>query len=622
MTWPIESRIGIVLALGGCLAHAVDGATFTDVTGLAGVAYTQYSGSANIYTYIDMTGGAAAGDVDGDGWTDLFVTRLDGSDILFRNKGDGTFENVSSAAGFTLSRPTNGAAFGDIDNDGDLDLYLTTTIHNRFYLYVNDGAGHFSEQAVARGAQIQNNSFAYGQSVAFGDYDRDGYLDLATGDWGNSAAVSSARLLKNQGNANPGYFTDASASSGTDQFATSNAFRFSPRFSDLNDDGLPDLAFSADFYNSQLFWSNGDGTFAEGTTAANVGTDHNGMGSTVGDFDGDGDMDWFVTAIQEDPGDPDPLYDSGNRLYVNNGDGTFTDGTDAAGVRASGWAWGTSFLDYDNDGDLDLIATNGWRDGYHDDDRTTLWQNNNGVFTDVSDASGITDTDQGRGLLTLDYDNDGDLDVFIVNNGGQPILYRNDGGNDNDWLRITTVGTVSNRNGIGARITVDPDSSIEGDEMVHDIDGGSNFLSQSEMVAQFGLGTHADTVDVVTIRWPSGITQKFFNVAPNAELQAIEAYLAGDLNGDGFVGIADLDIVLAHWNQNAIPGMHSQGDVSGDGFVGIADLDEVLGNWNQGTPPTDLVAIPEPSVFAILFSGLLSRLIRRPRLQPVAITVR
>ncbi len=586
------------------LAPNANAATFTNVTANAQINHLQRS-SGSASTFLDMTGGAAAGDVDGDGWVDLFVTRLDGSDILYRNMGNGTFSDISSTSGFTASLPTNGATFGDIDNDGDLDLYVTATGHGRFYLYTNDGTGSFTEQGIARNAHVPSPAFGYGQSAAMGDYDRDGLLDIVTGDWGNVASIGKARLLKNRADA-PGYFTDVTVATGVDQNPTDNTFRFSPRFADMNNDGLPDLTFAADFLQSQLFWNNGDGTFTDGTQAANVGTDQNGMGSTIADFDGDGDLDWFVTAIKAHPDDPNPIQDTGNRLYVNNGDGTFHDGTDAAGVRDVGWGWGTSFFDYDNDGDLDLIATNGWGD-FHSDDPTTLWQNNGGVFTDVSTASGITDNAQGRGLLTLDYDNDGDLDVFIVNNAGQPILYQNNGGNSSDWLRVTTEGTVSNRDGIGARITVDPDSTVAGDEMIREIDGGSNFLSMSEMTAHFGLGLAAGTVDTVTIRWPSGIQQMFFNVAANTELLAVEAYLAGDLNGDGFVGIDDLNIVLGAWNTNVTPGYHVWGDPSGDGFVGIDDLNEVLGNWNAGTPPPTFASnIPEPGTAALLgVAGLL-----------------
>ncbi len=604
--------VALVLAYIISMTQPSFAATFTNVTANAQINHVQHN-LVSTGTYLDMTGGAAAGDVDGDGWVDLFVTRVDGSDILYRNLGNGTFDDISSTSGFTANLPTNGATFGDIDNDGDLDLYVTATGHGRFYLYTNDGAGNFSEVGIARQAHVPSTAIGYGQSAAMGDYDRDGYLDIATGDWGNFSFIGKAALLQNRGAAAAGYFTDMTVAAEVDQHPTNTTFRFSPRFADMNNDGLPDLTFAADFLHSQLYWNDGDGTFTDGTQAANVGTDQNGMGSTIADFDGDGDLDWFVTAIKAHPDDPDPIQDTGNRLYVNNGDGTFHDGTDAAGVRDVGWGWGTSFFDYDNDGDLDLIATNGWENGYLGNDPTTLWQNNGGVFTDVSNASGITDTDLGRGLLTLDYDNDGDLDVFIVNNGGQPILYENDGGNDSDWLRIITEGTVSNRDGIGARITVDPDSTVTGDEMVREVDGGSNFLSTSEMTAHFGLGSSASSVDTVTIRWPSGIQQMFFNVAANTELLAVEAYLAGDLNGDGFVGIDDLNIVLGAWNTSVTSGYHIWGDPSGDGFVGIDDLNEVLGNWNAGSPPPAFAAnIPEPAA-AILYTLFGLTLYRRGR---------
>ena len=170
------------------------------------------------------------------------------------------------------------------------------------------------------------------------------------------------------------------------------------------------------------------------------------MGSAIGDYDGDGRLDWFVSALVDVPGGFPPH--SGNRLFRNNGDRTFTDQTDAAGVRNSGWSWGTTFLDHDNDRDLDLFVTNGW--DTTTSDQSHLYRNDDGVFTDISNAAGVTDTKLGRGLVSFDYDNDGDLDVYIANHGAQPILYRNDGGNENDWLKIKFQGTDSNRDGLGA----------------------------------------------------------------------------------------------------------------------------------------------------------------------------
>ncbi len=590
---------------------------FTAVSAIdSGITHVQaagiQSGSAS------MTGGATAGDFDGDGLVDLFFTRIDGADVLYKNLGNGSFQDVSLSAGFTANLPTNGPVFGDIDNDGDLDLYVSAVVPisapgNRYYLYINNGDGTFSEDAVARGADITTTIPTSGMGIALGDYNRDGYLDAMTSDWEVLASQSSSRLLRNQGTANPGHFDDVTAAAGLNVYPKTTAYRFAPRFSDMDGDGNPDIAIAADFLTSQLFWNNGDGTFIDGTTAANVGTDRAGMGSTIGDYDGDGDLDWYVTAIVN--GDPAAAPEFGNRLYRNEGNRVFSEQTDAAGVRPEGWWWAATWLDYDNDGHLDLMATNGFP-GVFDADPTTLWHNNgDGTFTDVTTTEGITDTAQGRGLLTLDYDNDGDLDTLVINHGGAPVFYRNDSANGNAWLRVKTVGAESNRDGIGARIIIDPDNTVIGDEQLREIDGGTNYLSQNQMTAHFGLGAFAGNIDNITINWPSGIVQQFFDVAPNQVLLAQETYLPGDLNGDGFVGIEDLNIVLGNWNQSVVSGLHQLGDPSGDGFVGIEDLNEVLGNWNAGLPLTGQPpsVIPEPAGLILLGSAAVLCLRCRPR---------
>jgi len=195
--------------------------------------------------------------------------------------------------------------------------------------------------------------------------------------------VSTSRLLHNLGAANPGHFEDVTAAAGLDVYRAShfysgasdtNAYRFSSTFADFDRDGHPDLAIAGDFKTSQLFWNNGDGTFTDGTIAAGVGSDEDGMGTTIGDFDGDGRLDWFISALVDNP--PAIEDHSGNRLYRNNGDRTFADQTDLGGVRDSGWSWGTTFLDHDNDSDLDLFVTNGW--GLLD--QSHIYQNDNGVL--------------------------------------------------------------------------------------------------------------------------------------------------------------------------------------------------------------------------------------------------
>ncbi len=606
---------GVLLAVSSS-AHG----TFTEVSAIdSGIAHVQATGA--LQGAAVMTGGAAAGDFDGDGLVDLFFTRIDGTDVLYKNQGNGSFLDVSFNAGFTANLPTNGPVFGDIDNDGDLDLYVSAVVNlgaagNRYYLYMNNGDGTFTEDAVARGADIATTNAINGMGIALGDYDRDGYLDAMTADWDTLATQSSSRLLHNQGAANPGRFTDVTAAAGLDVFRDTRSYRFAPRFSDLDGDGNPDLAIASDFVTSQLFWNNGDGTFSDGTLAANVGTDRSGMGSTIGDYDGDGDLDWYVTAILN--GTPSPTTEFGSKLYRNDGNRVFSEQTYDAGVQPAGWWWGTTWLDFDNDGNLDLMATNGFP-GPFNADPTTLWHNNgDGTFTDVTTAQGITDTAQGRGLLTLDYDSDGDLDTLVINNGGAPVFYRNDSANGNAWLRVKTQGSESNRDGIGARVIIDPDSTLAGDEQVREIDGGDNYLSQNQMTAHFGLGALAGNIDNITIFWPSGTVQQFFDVTPNQVLLAQETYLAGDLNGDGFVGIADLNIVLGNWNQSVVFSLHQVGDPSGDGFVGIDDLNEVLGNWNAGLPPPVLPSsqIPEPSGLILIYTAAVMGLSRRSRFSP------
>jgi hypothetical protein len=492
----------------------------------------------------NMTGGAAAGDFDGDGHVDLYVTRLDGPDHLYRNRGDGTFEDVTAAAGLSAPIHSNGAGFSDIDNDGDQDLLVTAMGDTRHYLYVNDGAGQFTEDAVARGTDLLPDELHQGTSVSFGDYDLDGWSDVYMGEWRpaylfqTQPPPANARLLHNRGGAEPGYFDDVTQAAGValDGLSSMGVFAFSAAFSDLDEDGLPDLAIAADFGTSRLFWNAGDGTFIDGTDAAGVGTDENGMGSAIGDYDGDGRLDWFVTSIFDPAHTCDTVTCTwgytGNRLYRNTGSRTFIDETDAAGVRDGGWGWGTAFFDYDNDGDLDLIMTDGmyFRAATTEDafnaQPMRLWRRDGSDFTEVAIASGLRDTDSGKGLLVLDYDEDGDLDVFVANNGAAPRLYRNEGGNTLGFLRVRLHGSTSTRDAWGTKLWMRRAAS--GTAVVRELRGGNDFLGQSEAVAHFGLGASSDPVAELRVRWPSGVEQTLTDVAPNQTLDLLEP-TGGDL---------------------------------------------------------------------------------------------
>ena len=513
---------------------------FVDVTTAAGVDYLQHAPAApptclsGVCEVDRMSGGAAVADVDGDGDLDLFVTRLDAHDLLFLNQGDGTFSDGSVAAGLTpFVLQSNGAAFGDIDNDGDADLFVTTVgtsgtaPNDRDYLFLNDGSGAFTEVAVARGAAAADAQVRFGFSPNFGDYDRDGWLDLHSTEW-TSTASTHMRLLRNLGASSPGFFSDVTSSAGVPPLGV---WGFASTFTDLDEDGWPDLAIAADFGTSRLFWNDGDGTFTDGTGAAGVGTDQNGMGSTFGDYDGDGDLDWFVTSIHDDSGNCPNLScgwgDTGNRLYRNDGARSFSDQTDAKGVREGYWGWGSAFFDYDNDGDLDLVMTNGviFPGGTTEDpfnaDPMRFWRNDGtGVMPEVSAAVGLTDTRSGAGLLVFDYDADGDLDVFVVNSGDSPVLYRNDGGNANAWLRVHAIGTTSNRDGLGTRVRVR--ATAGGPVQEREIGTSTHFLGQSERIAHFGLGAGSAPLHEVELVWPSGETTLLSNVARNQQLTVRE----------------------------------------------------------------------------------------------------
>jgi hypothetical protein len=577
----------LAVLLLGVLAAAPARGVFTNVTQAAGVSYLQYDPADPLVcltapSFLSceiewMSGGAATADVDGDGWPDLYVTRLHAPDILFRNRGDGTFEDATTAAGLAgFDLQSNGAGFADVDNDGDPDLYVLTVglgsdpVNRRFYLFINDGTGTFSEEAVARGADVPSSQDRGGYSVAFGDYDRDGWVDLYTTEWrapyGTPGVLPHSRLLHNLGAASPGHFEDVTVTAGVEidrdpvclaGTAGCRSHGFSPAFVDLDRDGWPDLAIAADFGTSVLFWNDGDGTFTEGTAAAGVGTDENGMGSTFGDYDGDGDLDWFVTSIF-DPEDScnQPGYTcvwgtTGNRLYRNLGNRTFADATDAAGVRDGYWGWGTAFFDFDNDTDLDLVMTNGVDYGFvpppnnqvfarFNPDPMRLWRNDGpGPMTEISAAAGLTDLGSGKALLTFDYDRDGDLDLFIVNNASGGLLYRNDDATGHDWLRVQVEsGAGFNADGLGAVVTLEADEG--GPLQVRQIGASSHFLSESERVAHFGLGNHLGAIHRLTVEWPGRGTAVYDAVPVNQTFVASAGFI--DTDGDGLVDADELAI--------------------------------------------------------------------------------
>jgi len=497
---------------------------FTDVTEAAGINYEhRYANPFDLAENALTAGGVAAADFDRDGWIDLYAVQGDGgTSLLLRNRGDGSFEDVAAAAGVAVSgRRGSGATFADVDGDGWLDLLVLGVDGSPPLLFRNSG-GTFEDVSAASGLAFLKDSY----SAAFADYDRDGDLDLFVSHWGTrvNPGESTQNLWRNDGG---GVFADVSITSGISAAVAHTVapdlqfdFTFTPNFADIDNDGWPDLLLAADFGASRVLRNNRDGTFTDQTDA--VISDENGMGGAVGDFNGDGELDWFVSSIFDPNGVAEGFWGTtGNRLYSNRGDGTFEDVTDTAGVRDSGWGWGSTFADLDNDGWLDLFVVNGWRvpgaelaDEFAADPARLFVNRGDGVFVERAAVLGADDRGQGRGVVAFDYDNDGDLDLFIANNEGRPVLLRNDAGNGaGNFLSVELRGQPPNTYAVGARICV----TVAGRTQVRELRAGSNFQSQDPMRQHFGLGD-APQADEVRIVWPDGATSVSANVAAGQTL--------------------------------------------------------------------------------------------------------
>ncbi len=461
-----------------------------------------------------QTGGAAVADVDADGLPDLFFPVLDGPDALYINQGDGTFANESASRGLDTATASNAAAFADVDGDGDLDLFVSSYGGLGHRLYINDG-GHFRDEAAERGVALTTRDRPLqGTGVAFGDYDRDGWLDLFVGEWidrddlaleapDTTGLRSKARLLRNMGGAGaPSFFEDVTVAAGLEleSLSEEGTYPFGATFSDLDDDGWLDLAIAGDFFTSRLYWNNGDGTFVDGTSAAGVGTDSNGMASAIADVDSDGDLDWMITSISMEP--PTFATIEGNRLYLNQGGRRFVDAADAWGVRHTDWSWGVLLFDYDNDRDLDAMITN----GFWDDARTRFFVQDRGYLFEAGIPLGAAPRGQGRSLVTLDYDGDADLDVVLTRNGDVPLLYRNLVGSSRPAVRVVLRQPGrSNGFAVGAKVWARP--SV-GPPLVREVRVGAQYAGHSEEVLHFGLSDEGVCpLAELEVRWPDGTRQ-------------------------------------------------------------------------------------------------------------------
>ncbi|MGH9510722.1 MAG: CRTAC1 family protein [Terriglobales bacterium] len=518
-------------------------AHFTDIAREGGLIAPVIYGLPDHKDYIlEATGcGCAFFDYDNDGWMDIFVltgTRMEDvppgtTNRLYKNNRDGTFTDVTEKSGLHDLGWASGVCVGDYNNDGFEDLFCTYFGQNK--LYRNNGDGTFTN--VTRQAGLLGDVPRWGAGCTFVDYNRDGHLDLFVSNylqfdlahvpkpgansncnWKGIPVECGPRglppgrhsLYRNNGD---GTFTDVSRQAGISGLRES--YGMTVVAADFDEDGWPDIFVACDSTPSLLLMNNHDGTFREegvlrGVALSEDGMEQAGMGVAVGDYDLDGHLDIFKTHFADDT----------NGLYHNDGKGNFDDATRAAriGVETRFIGWGAGIVDLDNDGFPDLFMVTG--NVYPQIERTlpqypaktprVVFRNlGNGTFEELADEAGpgVTAAHSSRGCAFGDFDNDGDLDVLIVNLNEPPSLLRNDLGGHNHWLKIKLMGTKSNRSAIGARVLVHYGGKVQAQEVLSQ----SSFYSSNDPRLHFGLGS--ERLADIEIRWPSGLHEKLKEVA-------------------------------------------------------------------------------------------------------------
>jgi hypothetical protein len=520
-----------VLAAQALPAKAIE---FTNATAAAGIRFSHFKGNNGISINREEFGpGVCVGDFDGDGWQDIYFVNgrdlynrgISARNALYRNNGDGTFSDVTENAGVPGTGYGLGCVWGDYDNDGYPDLFVTQ--FGRNVLYHNNGNGTFTDVTDKAGV-TGSDSGEFHSGATFFDFDRDGRLDLYVGSYVsldrrycNLGGVLSScppsvyrgspdALYHNNGD---GTFTNVSVKAKIYQPEGKN---LSVAAADYDNDGWPDLFVANDGLNAYLYHNERDGTFKEiglvsGMALTGRGVTMAAMCISLGDFDNDGWLDLYISDFQR----------SSDHLWKNDGKGFFDEVSDQAGItRATRdvLSFGGGFFDYDNDGWLDLFIANGHvypeieqasPDISYKQINSLFHNERNGKFLDVTKSSGdgFRTPYVGRGVAFADFDNDGFVDVVVANNGDVPLLLHNSGGNGNHFLNFKLAGKKSNRDALGARVRV----VAGGISQIREIAGGGSYLSQSDLRANFGLGK-ANRAETVEIRWPSGTQQVFHNV--------------------------------------------------------------------------------------------------------------
>jgi hypothetical protein len=549
----------VVLASAAAMSHMRNGpaqaresVVFTDATKESGITFSHVSSSDKKFIVESMSGGVAMLDFDKDGLVDLYfvnsptvATAADprgARSELWRNRGDGTFVDVTEKSGVGYPGWGMGVVAADVDNDGWEDLYVTCFGPNR--LYRNNGDGTFTD--VTARAGVGDSRWSTG--AAFADYDGDGWLDLFVANYVDVRLDSlpefgrgkfcefhgipvqcGPRGLGGSGdslyrNKRDGTFEDGSVKAGVADPA--GRFGMGAVWSDFDRDGRPDLFVANDAGPNYLYKNNRDGTFTDvaftaGTALDESGKEQGSMGVAIGDYNHTGGWSILVTNFS----------DEYNAFYRHNTAFQFTDVSFASQTGKPSIplvGWGTHFFDYDNDGWLDLLVVNGHvypqveRPGLPTSyrQRKLLYHNNrNSTFSEIASTSGsaLIERAVGRGSAAGDLDNDGDLDVVVNNLDGAPTVLRNDGGNRRNFFTVELEGRTTNRDGVGAIVTVHAADLVQRAERR----SGDSYLSRSDPRLHFGLADHT-TVDSLEVRWPNAGVQHFEGIAANTFIRIVE----------------------------------------------------------------------------------------------------